>query len=137
MLFFHALPVLPLHGCFFRALLDLVAQDPCFVLSHLLVPGWSLSDPAPLQRGCDFWASRARASFQHFVVLMPAQHMDLAQPVTASIKGQCTLSHSCEFLQNVSRESHWTPHPSVREVPFGTHLIDLLHFEEHRGGQIL
>lgn len=70
--FFITLPVSALHGCFSRALLDLPVQDPSFILAHWLVSaprrgGWSLSDPAPLLWGCDFWASWACTSFQHFV----------------------------------------------------------------------
>lgn len=70
--FFITLPVSALHGCFSRALLDLPAQDPSLILAHWLVSaprrgGWSLSDPAPLLWGCDFWASWACTSFQHFV----------------------------------------------------------------------
>lgn len=52
--FFITLPVSACHECFFRALLDKQAQDPSFVLPHLLgsTPrrgGLSLSDPASFQ----------------------------------------------------------------------------------------
>ena len=62
---------------------------------------------APLWPGCDFWTSRACALFQDFTVLSRSQASDLAQPVTASIRGQCALDRRREFVQKViSEKSH-------------------------------
>lgn len=111
MLFFHYLACPWTSSVLFQSLTRL-AQNPSFISVHLLAstprrgePAGTLCDPAPPQWGCDFRASRACTSFQQFFMLIPAQRIDLAQLVTASIEGQCTLNHTHKSLQKVFREN--------------------------------
>lgn len=111
MLFFHYLACPWTSLVLFQSLISPTGIEPVFHLGAFAglcceERRGPLSDPAPPQWGCDFWASRACTSFQQFVfMLILAQCIDLAQPVTASIKGQCTLTHRHKSLQKVFREN--------------------------------
>lgn len=138
MLFFHYLACLCTSWVLFQSLIRLTSAGPIFHLGSLtglcsearrLVPLWPSSSPVRLR----FLGLVSLHIFPAlcFLGLIPAWHMDLAQPAAASIKGQRTLDHWCKFLQKVFRENLFWKSPSEWKVSFGIHLIDLLNLKEH------
>lgn len=110
-LVFHYLACVYTSWVLFQSLIKIIDTGPIFCLGSSggvcseergLVPLWPSSSPMRLR-------------FLGLVIL--TQLMDLAQPVTAFIKGQCTLNHRHKFLQKVfSEKAHL-------EVPIWTESI--------------
>lgn len=121
--FFHYFACLCPSWVLFHSLIRPTGTGPSFVLAHLLLSALraedrSLSDPAPLPLRLGFLSLVSLHVFPApcGFVLIPAQHMDLAQPVTASVNGQRSLNHRWKFLQKVFREKLIWKSPSGWKV---------------------
>lgn len=65
-------------------------------------------------------------------VLIRAQNTDLAQPATASIKGQCTLNQLQVCAACIPRKAHLEVPIGTESITLSTFILGLLNLKEHK-----